>query len=195
MAWDKGFNFRATAGYVTDGPNETYVIGDAYPVTRNSVTFGWLDSIGSQTRDRLSSGDVRLAGINYAVNTPAVKRFQVDLPATGDYIITLAMGDATFSHSYASIEFLDNTTSLATLTGIVLSSAGYFCDAAGTVHTSQANWIANEVTITKTFATTILIIKLGSVDAQSDVSPIAHLFVSQVAAGAAGNPHYAYQQQ
>jgi len=115
MAWDKGFNFRGTSGYVTDGANETYVLlGDAYPVTRNGVTFGWLSAPSSGDRD--STIDRRLAGINYTANDGASQRdFQIDLPAAGDYIISLALGDHGFTQTYQYWRLLDNTTVLATI--------------------------------------------------------------------------------
>src|SRR5205809_595690 len=99
MSWDKGFNFRDSIGYVTDGTNETYVrdTGDVYPVTRNAVTFGWNSNLGGA--DRNSAIDRRLAGLNYS--SPGTSfTFQVDLTAPGTYDISLALGDATFTGNH-----------------------------------------------------------------------------------------------
>jgi hypothetical protein len=95
LSWDKGFNFRQTSGFVTDGANETYVLsGDSYPATRNGVTFGWEDA-PSGDRDRNSGIDRRLAGMNFVSSAAGASayRFRVDLPAAGDYAVRLAIGD------------------------------------------------------------------------------------------------------
>src|SRR3990167_6684343 len=96
MAWDKGFDFRNTSAYVTDPADHTYVLHtETYPTTRNGVTFGW--SAGTiDSRDRDSGIDARLAGINFGAATGT---FRVDLPATGDYDVRIASGDASFAQS------------------------------------------------------------------------------------------------
>ncbi|HLM66577.1 MAG TPA: hypothetical protein VK358_03575, partial [Longimicrobium sp.] len=76
MAWNIGINFRATAGYVADGPGETYSVADAYPVTRGGATFGWT-VLPSSGRDRDSSQDRRLAGINQMLNGTGVAEFRL----------------------------------------------------------------------------------------------------------------------
>jgi len=182
MAWDKGFNFRATVGFVTDGTNEQFVAGSqTYPTTNNGVTYGWDANISGNDRDRDNTNDRRLAGVNSNPNLGTRNTFRVDLPATGQYIITLAMGD-TSSQAFECIEFQDNTTSFLTLTGIVNLGTSW-ADNTGTQYTN-ATWPGSHATLTRTFTSTIFNVILGSTTAQANSSPIAHLFISQVASGA-----------
>ena len=190
MAWDKGFNFRATSGFVTDGSNETYVLEEMYPTTRNGVTFGW--NAGLQTRDRNSSLDRRLAGSHFTNNTGTQRVFRVDLPSAQDYVISLALGDAQYAQAYLYWQLLDNTNSLAIIDDTDGTAGSHFDDATGVDRTAAA-WPADNLTITKTFATTTLNCKIGSPSAQAGASTLAHLFVSQAAGG--GKPWYAYAQQ
>ena len=71
-----------------------------------------------QARDRSTTVDPRLAGINYAFNgTPAT--FSVDLPASGTYNLSLAMGDAGYQQCriQCQIQFFDGNTLVATVNG------------------------------------------------------------------------------
>ena len=92
-AWAIGFDFRASSNYVTDPPGDTYVLAStAYPTTFNGVNFGWTNVSLVQARNRSTGVDPRLAGMNYVTNgSPAT--FYVDLPASGTYNLSLAMGD------------------------------------------------------------------------------------------------------
>lgn len=176
MAWDKGFNFRATDSYVTDGADETYVRGntDAYPTTRNGVTFGWEDSIGGAI-DRASGNDRRLAGINYTSTTN--HRFRVDLPATGDYTVALAMGDAASSQE-AKWAWKDDTTTLGSISHNGTTAANYFYDPTDTEYTNLT-WPGSNTAVQYTFATTIFRVQTNGT---LFVNPtIAHVFLSQVA--------------
>ena len=186
MAWDKGFNFRATADYVTDGPDETYVLGDIYPTTRNGVTFGWVTSAPDETRDRSTTVDVRLAGQNAIDNTGASQNFRVDLTATGDYTIRLAAGDASFAQKI-DVEFLDDTTVFSTVADNVATAGGQFVDATGVTRTTAA-WPADNQTLARTFASTLFVVRCAALSATVNNSVLAHLFVSQAAAGAAWGP-------
>ena len=182
MAWDKGFNFRATDAYVTDGANETYVRDfDAYPVTRNGVTFGWTSSapLGS---DQHAAGDRRLAGINYSQNNNEVLTFRVDLPAAADYIITLANGHFSSTISNNKIEFLDDTTSRA-IDAQASITADNYNDASNVIRT-EANWPGQNVTITRTFNTTIFNMKIGD-SVSAGYTCVNHLFLSQVTGASA----------
>lgn len=145
-----GIDFRATSTFVTDPANCTYCLGDAYPTTRGGLTFGWLAGAGSTTRDRSTSVDVRLAGIN---GTSGSGTFRVDLPATGTYNIGIAMGDAGSNQSGQSFTVLDNTTSLLT-GGPQSPNSNQYMDASGVVRTSDTDWINNNVQKSLTFATT-----------------------------------------
>ena len=67
--WQQGFNFRATAGYVSDPSNTTHVLATtAYPTKVGGVTFGWLSVQRVASRDRSTQVDPRLAGVDYANN-------------------------------------------------------------------------------------------------------------------------------
>ena len=61
MAAHKGIAFRATANYQGPyAPEDTYSLGEIYPVTRNGVTFGWSASLTGQATDRFTANDARL---------------------------------------------------------------------------------------------------------------------------------------
>ena len=76
-----GINFRATAGFVTDGAGETYSLGEAYPVTRGGQTFGFDANITADARDRGGTSVNKLAG---KVAAPS-RTFRWDLPSTGSH--------------------------------------------------------------------------------------------------------------
>jgi len=179
----KGFNFRNTPGFVTDPANTTYVSADAYPTTRNGVTFGWLPSQPPGPADRSNGVDARLAGINYT-NGPANSVFQVDLPATGQYRINLAIGDASFAASGQGAKIYDGSVAggnLRLTVGPAATATGQFLDAAGTAY-SAANWPASNTAATLTFSTSTLLFVLPWADAGfngSNLVRVAHLFVSQ----------------
>lgn len=182
MVWDKGFNFRASSGFVTDGTNETYVLhSDTYPVTRNGVTFGWVDPCDS--RDRESGVDRRLAGINFGSNATGSIRFRVDLPAAGNYNINLAAGD-TGSSQDIDCEFGDDA-SYSTIANNVAVTADQYIDAVGTIR-SEANWPSLNQALSKSFSTTIFHVRLAGLSASAQNSVIAHLFISQVTAAGGG---------
>lgn len=181
-AWtDGGINFRDSAGYVTDGTDETYCLGDAdpYPTTRAGITFGWSTIDGDSGRDRNSSVDRRLAGINQCSNdgTPCI--FRLDLFTSGTKSICLALGDYGSNQDYQKIEFLDDTTSLFTITDTDGTVFTNFNDASG-VNRTAAAWPGSNVCVEHTFATTTMIVKLGSTSAQANSSTIAHLRVTDV---------------
>ena len=187
MAWDKGWNFRATSGYVTDGTNETYCLQEVYPVTRNGVTFGWDTATASDdARDRNNTTDRRLAGINATggSDTPP-HTFRVDLPASGDYIISLATGDFNFDQSQTRVFFYDNTTLLFTISTDVNCAAANFIDANGTKW-SAAAWPGSNTTKTLTFATTTFKMVTGVSTPSHIQTSAAHLFLSQIGGGGGG---------
>lgn len=171
-----GINFRATAGFVTDGAGETYCTGDAYPVTRGGWTFGWEDA-GVQTRDRNSTVDPRLAGMNFQATSG--KRFRIDLPAAGSYNVRVAAGDAS-SNNASAFDIKDNATVLFSTTGTILG--GHFKDATNVDRTTAA-WPGSNVAQTVSFASTIF--RLVTTTASDDT--IAHVFVEQAAVGGGRN--------
>lgn len=184
MAFDKGWNFRDSAGFVTDGTNQTYVVGTAglweiYPTTRNGTTFGWDNVASGNLRDRNSGNDPRLAGVQWS---DVLRVFRIDLPSAADYNIDLALGDPGGGANSINSKVYDNTTLLTTISGS--NSSGEFKDANGTNHTSAANWVSNHATLLKTFASTIF-----KISAEGGLTPVTHVFLSQVAT--ASNPELA----
>jgi hypothetical protein len=192
MAWttSKGFNFRFSDTYVTDGANQTYVedagdgTGEAYPVSRSiggeSVTFGWESTYSDQCRDRTTSAtyDPELSGFHQTASGGSDIVFRVDLPAAGDYKIRIAAGEASYDR-VIKFQVRDNTTDLITVSN-VSAVAGSFVDAGGTSLTA-ANWYSSNEQVTETFASTIFRFVLQA--PTSDFSVIAHIEIEQVGGG------------
>src|SRR5271157_2562078 len=178
-----GFDFRNTSTFVTDPPGDTYVLpSTTYPTTVNGVTFGWTTPNLVQARDRSTSVDPRLAGINFVSNgSPAT--FYVDLPSAGSYNLSLALGDEGYSQCWTQcqIQFLDGSTVLATVPGGP-TNYGYFYDAKGN-NWSAANWPTSTVSQQVTLVGTRLTVVVGTNKATGDNTPIAFLGVGQVSGG------------
>ncbi len=194
MSWTKGWNFRLTSGFVTDTGNNTYDIGSDgtdYPQTRNGVTFGFNSSTlsGIETRDRNSGIDEKFAGLCISVSPSFPPYFQVDLPATGSYVIRLSLGDRNYSSaSYGAnfyAEVRDNTSVLATIDAST-SAGDHYLDATGVERTSTSDWITNNASITQTFATTTFIIKTA--DGSTKSGAMTHLDLDQVITAVAPGP-------
>ena len=166
MSWSnpKGFDFRATSGFVSDPAGNTYDLGDSYPTSKtldgDTFNIGWSTSQTGLSRDRNAAVDARFAGINQRPNAGiGVTTWRIDLPSAGQYTIRIGMGDeANPKSNYWRI--LDNATLLATF-GPVATTAAQFADATGVVRTSIANWNSSNVAATYTFASTICLIELG----------------------------------
>ena len=180
-----GINFRATSGFVTDGANETYCLGDsdAYPITRGGVTFGW-DGSYDLGRDRDAAIDRRLAGVNQKNNNGVKATFRLDLPATGNYTIRLALGDTSNDQGDLRCEVLDDTTSKFTVADADGTLQDHYDDAAGTDRTEAAWPGSNTAQTGVNFATTILKVKLGTSASSVGSSCITHLYVEQEAVAA-----------
>ena len=122
MPFDMGFNYRSSAGYVTDGPEGVPVLGETYPHTYtngngDSINAGWSGSLPA-TYDHASGNDPRLAGSNviYAF-AGGQKTFTVDLssgsaPGAGNYIVDLALWGATWETVDDHVWLYDDTTLL-----------------------------------------------------------------------------------
>ena len=172
MPWLKGFDFRLTAGFVTDPADCTYVLEtDSYPTTRNGVTFGWEVSPAGG-RDRDSGSDPRLAGINQG---NGIGTFRVDLPAAGKHDISLAMGDLSNTQEGTQVIVRDNTTPVLTI-GPHDTAVAEFYDATDTPYTAAA-WPANNDAVRVTFGSSVLRLTLETATSNS---VIAHLFIAQV---------------
>jgi len=170
-------NFRLTAGYVTDGAGQTYVLGEVYPVTRGGWTFGWDTNRSGDARDRNNTTyDVRIAGINQ--NNADTAIFRVDLPSTGGYRVGLALGDINAQTNIQAV-IKDNTTTKLTIGPTTISSENYI-DALGTIYTDQTWPGSNQLSAELTFATTTFFLELTG-----SAGCIAHLRVQSVDAGPA----------
>jgi hypothetical protein len=185
-ATDIGINFRATSGYVTDGTDETYCrADDAYPTTRGGWTFGW-EAIPAITndRDRTTITDRRLAGVNFSGSTTFTDaRFRVDLPSAGNYDIHAAFGDDQ-AQPDSYFRFLDTTTVLFTSSERLAINFAQFVDATDTLHTSPANWVANESLRNEDFATTIFRCDIANAPSGGAANTmVAHLRLVQQSAG------------
>jgi hypothetical protein len=170
--WARGFNFRDTAGYVTD-VSETYVLGaDTYPPTRGGVTFGW-DSAATGI-DRDNTNDRRIAGIHYAFGTLT---FRVDLPNPADFLIHLGLGDTSQAPDHSQIDVQDTAAPVLTVTNDRNVGPYRWTDATGTQY-SFANWPSSEAPVQRTFATAILNAVLSTPDGAWTLS---HIALSEVA--------------
>jgi hypothetical protein len=168
MSWNKGFNFRGTSGFVADGPNCTYVVGDQYPTTRNGCTFGWSAPVFASV-DANGSVDARLAGYN---DVHDGKYFQVDLAVAGDTTVVLAAGDSSGASSgtyYAIIK--DGTVQLQNASGSV--NANEFFDANGATW-AVTDWPTQNTSYDGTFATLSLRISC----LVGGTLKLAHLFIA-----------------
>lgn len=157
-----GIAFRASSGFVTDATDDTYSIGEVYPVTRKSTTFGWDASMAGNSRDRLDTNPAKLAGMIYKAGDTGSSVFTVDLPSAGEYTIRLAIGDVNQPCSNQKIVIKDTSTTLSTITGASLN-LNSFMDATGVDRATPAAWLSNNVGINLTFSTTKLVVEIGGV--------------------------------
>lgn len=177
-----GFNFRASSGYVTDSAGQTYSLGAAYPETRNGITFGW-ETIGHlDMRDRDSGIDVRLAGMNFNnASGGAHSTFRIDLPSSGSWDVRCAVGD-TSGHTDVYFKASDDATAFITVDSAGGHGAYEWFDAGGTVRTSASDWVNNNASVNRSFASTIMRFQIGK-DAASGISCVAHIEVSSAGGG------------
>ena len=186
MAFPQGINFRASAGFVTDGANEDYCLSTtSYPTTSaQGNSIGWEDSIAGLDRDRNSGIDRRLAGICFVPFGGGTARFRVDLPSSGNYNIRIAAGDAgSGNHSRFQIKDTDSVV-LDGSTDVFLGLEE-FVDASLTTRTSAADWVTNNAAYSSaSFATTIC--RVAIINASSfGASVIAHFYIESAGGGIA----------
>lgn len=167
-----GINFRATAGYVTDGAGETYSLGEAYPTTRGGQTFGFSSNKTADARDRSNSIDRRLAGTVGQANASGTADFTWDLPnGPGNYDFRIALGDAGFGQNHKCI-IKDTSTVLGTIEAD--TTTGQYLDAQGTVWFS-GTWAGGNVSIPLTFATGQLVLTIGGDTSGTLSTTLAHV--------------------
>ena len=102
------------------------------------------------------------------------------------------MGDAAFAQN-SKIELFDGVNSL----GVVCdgaTAAGEFFDAAGTLHTTAANWVANNAAVVHTLATATFRVRVGGATTPLNGSAIAHVHIELVD-GQTGHPVLASLQR
>lgn len=179
---DYGFNFRGTSGYVTDGTNESPVLGEAEPHTySNGATGAGWNGASSNISDENSSADRRLAGVNF-VTPGSDANFVLTLPAAGTYRIAMALGDQVNPIGPFTCEVWDGSGSGTLLATIVSSGstggAHHYFDATGVERSSDADWLANNATVDLTFATTTFWLQFHGLGGYAE---IAHLRVQDVA--------------
>ena len=173
-----GFDFRNTASFITDPSGNTAVLpSTAYPTTVNGITFGWANPHVVLGRDRSTTGDPRLAGINF-VRNGRLATFYIDLPAPGTYNVSLAMGDASSPQCWrrCEIQFLDGNTVLATIAS-GLTEAGFFFDMAGN-NWSKPVWPTSNVSVPLNLKGSRLKVVVGTRQTTGDATPIAFLGIS-----------------
>lgn len=194
MAFDMGFNFRATAGYVTDPAYGVPVLAEAYPHTYTntngySINAGWtVAPTGNENRD--ATADPRIAGINYKSADGNLSEFKVDLssgsaPGAGTYTVDVAIGDLAAAHNN-DFKVRDTTTVLIDgtngTTGIN-TAAAHFLDATVTdVGPLLITWVGT--TVQKTFATTVAAVGIGFNNVGGDNNTcLCHFRLTLAAAG------------
>lgn len=189
--WIKGFNFSDTT--TACGVNDTYLrpqggggTSDNYPTTRNTVTFGSTLDIGDNRRDRGGAVNCKLQGISFNENNAANQgTIRVDVPASGQYKVRLAMGEGNGFAAGANQKALfvdsDTTTVLATITAASVS-ADHWIDATG-VDRTEATWLASNAQLTVTLTGTSFYLKYGYGDGSTSGNTfIAYLELEQVMA-------------
>lgn len=175
ITFDGGINFRANAGFVTDGTNETYCLSESYPTVRAGLTFGW--TAGSPDgRDRSNTVDRRLAGMNFLSGEQGTFRLDV---TPGTYSIYLGLCDND-NDQHTAIELLDDADSRGDLIPDTNVLAGTVLDASATINT-VATWPVAELPQTNiVISTGILTVKVGVI-AGGNNYVIAHLRALQTA--------------
>jgi hypothetical protein len=193
MPWDLGFNFRSTAGFVTDPAYAVPALAEVYPHTYtnangDSIVAGWVTA-SENAVDRASGNDPRLAGIGFG----GTRDFRIDLdsgnaPGAGNYTVDLAAGDAGGTQTIALL-VTDDTTTLITIPSQSVT-AGHFLDATVADVTASTTWTG--ATASKTFATTTCYIKQNGA-----AIFVAHFRLTAQAAGGLTIPivQHSYRQR
>jgi len=182
---DVGFNFRSTIGFVADATKELGLVADFYPHTYSSdginVIAGWL-GIGPTYFQNLNvSRDRRVAGTHAKLNDGTQAIFRIKVPQAGNWLISLAIGDAGGGTGYEYVQLFDN--------GILITTydhpAGTPLDrwiAADNLIYDETTWpsTGSTKTITHGFTdigdgTAILTVAIGTPMLQVDNTQLAHV--------------------
>lgn len=184
-AFSEGFNFRSTSAYVTDPADTQFVGMELYPTTANGATFGWNSANGLSVRNRSTAYDPRIAGVVFRSNS-AASYFRVDLPAPGEYDITIALGDVGSTQTGQYGRILDDATVLATLGANQSSSNTTLYDATN-VQVSRTVFFDQHTKLRATFASPIFIFQLGG-GGYGVNDALAHIAIESVASGGEPEP-------
>lgn len=192
MSWAtaKGWNFRATAAFVTDGASQQGVANEeAYPtittIGGDSVTWGWESHVGGNERDRDAAAQYapELSGIEQLQNFDGAGSsvFRVDLPvpAYGQYNIRAAFGDAANAQK-AFWDLVDLSTVLTSMTETAVAT-GQFYDATGALRITGTLWHSGNAPYLATFGTTVCRLRLNKATLTL-ASVIAHLSIQGLGA-------------
>ena len=194
LATDFGFDFRSSAGSVTDPSYSAAVVimasgnGQTYPSVYSNgagqtMTAGWTSNV-INGRNQSGSNDPRLSGVQMDASTgQTVRTFEITLPASGPYNVALAIGNPAYPETQC-VALQDGTTAFATYKS-VSTAANSFMDATGVVRT-EAAWVSSNTTLAHTFAGTTFNVVIGC-GAAGGSSTLAHVRITS-AAGPAGNP-------
>lgn len=186
MAWtnEKGFNFRSSLGFVTDGANQKFIDATfVYPtsVTIDGDTFncGFSTSLSSGRFADVDNGvDARLAGAVFQGSGDPGVYFQVELPTIGSYEFRAAFGTALYTAEIVG-SISDTATDFATIAGTL--SSGQLLDASDAVRANAAAWVSSNVAVTRAMTTTLVRVNLGVPTA--DNNPLTHFSVKQLGGG------------
>lgn len=177
-----GINIRIEESDAVDSVDHTYCSGnDTYPTTRKGITFGWVGgnaSVGTLPGDI----DARLKGYALATNNGTQYTLRIDLPSTGNYLISLASGSTFFTVTNTYIEIWDDTTLLYTFDDSVGHVANEYFDIQGNILTTAIWPIANLKT-RYTFSSTILKVVIGTPGAVGAATLLNHVGFEKVKAG------------
>lgn len=192
LAQDVGFDFRSTAGFVTDPLYAVPVLSESYPHTYTnangvSITAGWEAAAtcagAIRSINRLTTVDPRIAGIAKPTNSATFGNnvanqnqctFKVTLPSTGNWTIGSAIGDRSFD-SAEYVVFSDGGTPFLTYTNVSVLT-NQFMDTNGLIYPA-AGWPTGNTSFVHTFTTTTFEVSIGAnpIVAIAGSSPIAHL--------------------
>jgi hypothetical protein len=182
MALPQWIYFRATDNE-TDPTNADAEVATSANYPRTSAQSNSVGHLGAvQPRDRNVETSVLLKGICFEAQANT-RDYKILLPASGNYKIRLAMGDSSSNHNCRCRVFDDTTQLLDIDAGVVPS--GQYADAAGTIHTSGANWVSNNaLSSTLSFSTTTLIFRFGgSSGGDADPNWVANAVYVEAASG------------
>ena len=115
---DVGFNFRGTIGFIADATKELGIAANFYPYTYSSdginVIAGWLGIGPPYFLDLNASRDRRLAGTHAKSNDGMQAIFRIKIPEAGNWLISLAIGDAVGGSGYEYVQLFDNGVLITT---------------------------------------------------------------------------------